>query len=582
MMRTAIFVCLAAIIVSLTIAANPRPVLFINGHILTMDVDSPRADSMLIAGGKIVAVGSETLINNDLPAFTKTIDLQGRTLLPGFVDAHSHFPSSGLTRAGLDLTPPPVGNVSTLQLLLDEVSKEAKTLSPGDWIVGFNYDDASLDIERHPTRYELDAVSPDNPVYLWHRSGHMGVANSKALQALGHQLVSFSKSTEADEPQRDARGQLTGLLQEGAAPRLSFLLRKMKWSRLVQSMLAAKDEYLAAGVTTVQNGFADIPSMRLLRWAQRLGFIPQRVVVWPAHDKLAAKIELPIEDSKSDSISDSMSSLASSLGWPESSHDFSISALKLVVDGSPQGRTAWLSQPYLNFSSGSELNTRENYHGHPAMPVSEFKRWVNRYHRAGFQLAIHGNGDAAIDLIISTLREAQTTFYRDDARHILVHGQIVRQEQLSDLADLGVSVTFFPSHTFYWGDWYRASVLGDERAEKISPLASAESVGLRYSLHSDAPVTPIAPLAILWSATTRETLSGFKLGPEYRINRDQALRSLTIDAAWQNHLEHDRGSLEPGKLSDFIVLSGDPLKHPDVRDLSIEEVWIGGRKRYEK
>ena len=578
MMRAAIFLSLVAITVWMTLASNPRPVLFVNGHILTLDAESLVADSILISDGKVEAIGPEALISKDLPIFTRTIDLDGRTVLPGFVDAHSHFPSSGLTQAGLDLTPPPVGNVSTLQLLLDKVSKEANSLSKGDWIIGFNYDDASLDIARHPTREELDAVSPGNPVYLWHRSGHMGVANTLALEALGHHSVVFSQIVEADQPDRDERGQLTGLLQEGAAPRLSYLLKKMQVTRLLKAMLYAKDEYLSAGVTTVQNGFADIPSMRMLRWAQRLGVLPQRVVVWPAHDKLASEISLPAVSA----LAETENTLAGALGWPDSNNKFSIAALKLIVDGSPQGRTAWLTQPYLKLPGNATLQTDEHYHGHPAMPVAEFKHWVNRYHRAGFQLAIHGNGDAAIDLIIATLREAQSAYYREDARHMLVHGQVIRQDQLSALAELGVSVTFFPSHTFYWGDWYRSSVLGDGRARQITPLAAADAFGLQYSLHSDAPVTPISPLDILWSATNRETLSGFKLGPEYNISRERALRALTIDAAWQNHLEHDRGSLEPGKLADLIVLSGDPLTHPDVRQLQVEQVWIGGKRHYSK
>lgn len=567
---------LAATLVLLTIAANHRPVLFTNGHILTMDTDSAQADSMLVSNQKLVRVGPRAQVIRDLPAFTKTVDLQGRTVLPGFVDAHSHFPSSGLTRAGLDLTPPPVGNVSTLQILLNSVSKETKSLSRGDWVVGFNYDDASLDVARHPTRDELDSVSPDNPVYIWHRSGHMGVANSLALKALGHQSIAFAQSTDAGQPDRDGNGRLTGLLQEGAAPRLSFLLRKMQWSRLVKALLSARDEYLQAGVTTVQNGFADIPSMRLLKWSQRLGVIPQRVVVWPAHDKLGEAIEVP----KENSTEQADSSLAGALGWPENTDEFAIAAVKLIVDGSPQGRTAWLSKPYLTSPGNVSSGNGARYHGHTAMPVPEFKEWVHRYHQAGFQLAIHGNGDAAIDLIISTLRQAQEKFYRRDARHLLVHGQIIREDQLSALAELDVGVSFFPSHTYFWGDWYRSVVLGDERALQISPLATAESLGLRFSLHSDAPVTPISPIDILWSATTRETLSGFKLGPEYRISREQALRALTIDAAWQSHLDDDRGSLEAGKLADFIVLSSNPLTHPDVRNIQIEEVWIGGKKRY--
>lgn len=577
MMRTALFLSLAAIIILVAMATNARSVLFVNGRILTMNAKFEQFDALLISGRKITAVGPEALINNNLSPFTKIVDLRGKTVLPGFIDAHSHFPSSGLTHAGLNLTPPPVGKVSTLRLLLDTVKEEVNSVSRGDWVVGFNYDDASLDIARHPTRDELDSVSPENPVYLWHRSGHMGVANSLALKALGHEALTFSEKPEIDGPDRDAAGRLTGLLQEGAAPRLSFLLRKMQWSRLIGSLLAARDEYLAAGVTTVQNGFADLPSMRLLKWSQRLGVLPQRVVVWPAHDKLAGVMDPPSDVAESSNVSDR---LPQALGWPENSDRFSISALKLIVDGSPQGRTAWLTQPYLPKATNGVAAADEHYHGHPSMPAQEFKEWVNRYQKAGFQLAIHGNGDAAIDLIISTLEAAQAKYPTEDVRHILVHGQIIRADQLSALAEMGVSVTFFPSHTYFWGDWYRTSVLGSERAQHISPLAAAELMGVRYSLHSDAPVTPISPLDIVWSSTTRTTLSGVQLGPQYRISREQALRSLTIDAAWQNHLEYEVGSLETGKFADFIILSGDPLTEPDARTINVEEVWIDGKRRY--
>lgn len=573
---------LVAAIVIMVIAANPRSVLFINGHVLTMDADFPVADALLVSGQTIVEVGQEADVRENLPKFTRVIDLQGQSVLPGFVDAHSHFPSAGLTQTGLDLTPPPAGNVSTLQHLQNRVLEAANSSSMGDWIIGFNYDDASLDIARHPTREELDEVAPENPVYLWHRSGHMGVANSLALEILGHEdtstfIVNHSAHPgHSDHPDRTVSGRLTGLLQEGAAPPMSFLLRQVPPGRLFKALLAARDEYLVAGVTTAQNGFADFPSMRLLRWSQRLGLIPQRVVVWPAHDKLADRLVFEASPAGHASAG---AALASALGWGGNTADFSISALKLVADGSPQGRTAWLSEPYLTAPAGID---GAEYRGHPAMPAADFKALVSSYHRAGFQLAMHGNGDAAIDLIIQAVAEAQAEFTRTDARHIVVHAQVVRAEQLEALAELDISVTFFPAHTYYWGDWYRSSILGEARARQISPLATADAKGIRYSLHSDAPVTPISPLDIMWSATTRTTLSGFELGPEYRISRERALRALTIDAAWQNHLDHDRGSLEPGKLADFIVLSGDPLIEPDVRDIRINQVWVGGKRRYPK
>jgi predicted amidohydrolase YtcJ len=569
MIRITFFLILGVVLLFLTQLPNIRPILLVNAHILTMDAESSVADALLLKRGRIVAVGTEASISDILPLFTRILDMQGQTVMPGFVDAHSHFPTAGLTEAGVDMMPPPIGNVATLHILLKKVSNAAITLPANDWIVGFNYDDSSLDVGRHPTKDELDRVAPNHPVYLWHRSGHMGVANSLALQALGFKEKTLIQveAHVVDLPDRDDRGELTGLLQGGAAPQMSFLLRQLSITRLFKSLLSARDQYLSAGITTAQNGFADIPSMWMLRLSQRLGLIPQRLVIWPAHDKVEDRLDI-----KSVSpLQSSSERLATAINWGSDPSRFAITAIKLVADGSPQGRTAWLTEPYLNNLVESD------YRGGPSLPDLEFKSLVKRYHDAGFQLAMHGNGDAAIDLIIAAVAEAQALNYRNDPRHLLVHGQLIRADQLAQLAELQISATFFPSHVYYWGDWYLHNLLGEKRASMISPLALAEKAGVRFSIHSDAPVTPISPMQVLWSATTRETLSGVSLGPELVIDRERALRAVTIDAAWQSRLDHDRGSLESGKLADFVVLSGDPLTYPDVRNIDIEQVWIDGK-----
>ena len=572
MKRTSFFLVLGFASLILVLHANVRPTLLFNAHILTLDPESSVADAMLLRGGNIVKVGTKEQILSNLPRFTRSLDMQGKTIVPGFIDAHSHFPSAGLTEAGVDMTPPPLGNVATLQILLNKVSEATGQLSMGEWIVGFNYDDSSMDVLRHPTRTELDQVAPNHPVYLWHRSGHMGVANSLALDALGFkdEVITQPNINSANPPDRDESDRLTGLLQEGAAPRMSFLLRQLALTRLYSSLLSARDQYLSAGITTAQNGFADNPSMWLLRWSQRLGIIPQRLVIWPAHDKVEKRLKLE----SSQPLLGPTEQLSAAIGWNSDPSIFAITAIKLVADGSPQGRTAWLTEPYMNDLANSE------YRGAPTVSEQTFKSLVRGYHDAGFQLAMHGNGDAAIDLIIAAVAAAQAKNPREDARHLLVHGQLIRSDQLTQLADLGISATFFPSHVYYWGDWYRQVLLGAKRAKAISPLALAEQAGVRFSIHSDSPVTPISPMQVMWSATTRETLSGKSLGQELSISRERALRAMTIDAAWQSRLEHDRGSLEAGKFADFVVLSEDPLTYPDLRYIRIEQVWIDGQVEF--
>ena len=254
-----------------------------------------------------------------------------------------------------------------------------------------------------------------------------------------------------------------------------------------------------------------------------------------------------------------------------------VGAVKLFADGSPQGLTAHLSEPY-DASSGAP----PGHVGHAALTVEALHERIAFHHAAGHQLAIHGNGDAAIEAIIEGVAAAQRAHPRDDPRHVLVHAQTIRRDQLARLAALGITPSFFVAHTWYWGDWHRLRGLGAARAATISPTGWARDLGVRYTLHADAPVTPMAPMQLLWSATERRTAGGHLLGPDQRVSRLEALRALTVDAAWQARLEDSLGSLEPGKLADLALLSGDPLTVPDVRELEVLGTWIGGVERYRR
>lgn len=590
MKRTILLLFLSASILLAALTYRARPVLIENAHILTMDPANTVTDTLLLQGSKVIAVGKnpaysceflKTLVNSECfrhwkraPFGIRRLNLEGRTVLPGFVDAHSHFPSSGLISTGLNLSPADGPVTDTVNDLLEKVAAAAEHQPVSQWILGFNYDDALLVDKRHPTRLELDKAAPEHAVYLWHRSGHMGVANTRALRELNLNLLVGENRQDAVSGGfvgRDDIGLLNGLLQEKAAPGLRRLIEEIPVWKLPGVLLSAGNEYLEAGVTTAQNGFADVTITRLLRWAQRLGLIKQRLVVWPAHDKLARVPSVAVSKGSA-----SHGATNRVIGWPEyDREDLAISAMKLIADGSPQGRTAWMSQPYLPFEGGAD-----NYQGIQTLTERKLHELIIRYHRSGLQMAIHGNGDAAIDAIIRGLQKAVLLAPREDARHIIVHAQTIRQEQISALVKLGASASFFPAHTYHWGDWYRHTVFGEKRAAAISPLSSAQRLGLRYSMHSDAPVTAMLPMQIVWSATERLTRSGYRLGATELIGRNQALRALTIDAAWQNFLDDDRGSLEKGKLADFIVLSDNPLTADDVRDISVEQVWIGGNLVY--
>jgi predicted amidohydrolase YtcJ len=252
--------------------------------------------------------------------------------------------------------------------------------------------------------------------------------------------------------------------------------------------------------------------------------------------------------------------------------------IKIVHDGSIQGgETGYLTEPYYTTPNGDK-----DYKGYPHESREELTALVKKINRAGYQIAIHANGDAAIDDVISAYAAAQKDFPRTDTRFRIEHSQNTRADQLDSMKTMGISPSFFVSHTYYWGDAHRDVLLGPVRGAKISPLNSAEKLGIRFSIHLDTPVTPMDPLQAAWSAVNRVTRSGKVLGPEERITPLQALRAITIDAAWQEHDEKIKGSIEAGKFADFVVLAQNPLTIDPmkIRDIPILETIVGGKSVY--
>lgn len=526
---------------------------FINGQIITMDTESRVVQAILVENGRITELGTTRAISDKFTPSVQVIDLQGRTIVPGFVDAHSHFPASGIRAVSVDLSPPPTGTTDSLENLLYQIAQAVQNQRSKGWLLGFNYDNTVLGEGKHPTRLQLDAVASDHPVYLWHNSGHMGVANSKALARLS--IDENSKAPEGGVIGIDHQtGLLNGLLQETAAPPLATIVRKFSAARQLRILTSARDDYLSQGVTTVQNGYAGLNMARILWFAKKVGLIPQRVIVWPAHGK---------------------NDNAGKARNTQSEFNFKHGAIKILVDGSPQGMTAFLSEPYFN-----ARDKPADYRGFALIDQQALTELVTQFHSNGYQLALHGNGDAAIDYIIKAVEVAQAKHLRPDARHIIVHAQTIRQDQIAQLNALSLTPSFFTSHTFYWGDWHRTESLGPSRAANISPAQWASESEVRYSLHSDAPVTPMRPMQILWSAMNRVSSSGFELGPHQRIDIDAALRAITIDAAWQNHVDNEVGSLEVGKLADMVVLSQNPYTAADVRNIEVLNTYISGVEHY--
>ena len=533
--------------------------IFINGTILTMDPAGSTAEALAVSGGRIEAVGSTTQIRARADDKTQVTDLQGKTVLPGFIEAHGHFPWSGFNAIGVNLNSPPIGTVTCVSDVIAALKQKASEREKGKWVIGFGYDDTNLAEKRFVTRNELDEISKDHPIFVAHISGHVGMANSLALEAA--KIDANTPDPQGGVICRDpGTGQPTGVLEEKASNEVFLLAVNFSIEENLAILKWAVNDYARHGVTTVQSGYTDEKMFNGLALGAQAGQIPLRVIIWPAVE-LAEKIiekkfEIPTHDP----------------GF------FQVGAAKIIGDGSIQAYTAYLSQPYHTPFKGDS-----DHRGYPVTEQKLMVELVKKFHRAGMQIAIHGNGDATIDDIIYAVDQAQREHPREDHRHILVHCQTVRDDQLDAIKRLGITPSFFPAHAYYWGDRHTRIFLGPERASRMNPAQTALAKGIRFTIHLDTPITPINPLLLVWSAVNRLSTGGNVIGADERISAFQALRATTIDAAWQVFQEDNRGSVEVGKYADLVVLSDNPLNRPQtIKDIEVLETVVGGKTIYQK
>jgi predicted amidohydrolase YtcJ len=509
---------------------------FSGGPIITLDADDRVVEALAIEDGRIVAAGSLESVMALADDGTRRIDLAGAALLPGFFDSHSHANFIGLQALSANMLPPPDGDgadIAALQSMLREyMDTEPLLQRETGWVIGFGYDDSQLAEGRHPTRHDLDAVSADVPILLIHQSGHLGVANSAGLQLAG--VGPETADPDGGAFRREADGATpNGVAEEYAFFRLIFAALANATAETQDRMLIAGTEMMARfGYTTAQEGRADPQSMATMARVAARGDLAIDLVAYP--DILTIDTTDP------------------SLTYRD---HYRIGGVKLTIDGSPQGKTAWLASPY----HVPPLGQGPDYAGYAAIDAATTRASVLRAFENGWQILVHANGDAAIDAFIDAVRGARQAYPEVDNRPVLIHGQTLRADQVEELDELGIFPSLFPMHTFYWGDWHRDSVLGPARAENISPTGWVRERGMMFGSHHDAPVALPDSMRVLSATVTRRTRSGDILGPLQRVDVPTALRSMTIWPAWQHFEEDRKGTLEPGKLADLVVLSHNPL-----------------------
>ena len=527
--------------------------LYLGGDILTMEGDQPLyVEALVQQDGRIAYLGPKA---DALAKYPKAIvvDLQGRTLLPGFIDAHGHLFNAGVQALSANLLPPPDGEGTDIDALVrittDWWKANELAVQKGGWILGFGYDDAQLNERRHPTAKDLDRISTELPVILLHQSGHLAAMNSVGLQRAG-----YTKDTP-DPPGgviRRVAGtrEPDGVLEETAMFLPLFnVLGKVDSAgneAIVRAGLAA---YTSFGFTTAQEGraSADICNT-FMRMAQR-GDLPLDVDAYPDIQMAGAYLhERGVQR--------------------EYMGRFRIAGAKLSLDGSPQGKTAWLTEPYLKPPPGAG----KDYTGYPAIPQEDkVLALVDSAFKHNWPLITHCNGDAAADQYIRAVSRAANAYGNTDRRTVMIHAQTVREDQLDSMQVLGIIPSFFSMHTFYWGDWHREETLGPERAYRISPTGSTLQRGMRFTQHHDAPVAKPDAIRILWCTVNRVSRSGEVIGPDQRVSPFIALKALTEWAAWQGFTEDRKGTLSVGKNADLVVLDKNPLK---VQPMAIQDIVV--------
>jgi predicted amidohydrolase YtcJ len=538
--------------------AAPADRILRGGTIVTVNPAQPAAEAVAIAGGRIVAVGSEAEVLKHKGEATVVTDLGGRTLVPGFVDGHSHFYSLVDVQTQALCASPPAGPCRSVADVIAALKRvqERRTLGPGKFVIGFGYDPDLLAEKRPPTRQELDAAFPDNPVMIVHVSGHGAMLNSKALAAYG---ITAATPTPAGgvigrEP---GSNEPDGLLFETAFLPIFSKVPGPGDDEAVEMLKAGQEFYLQAGITTAQEGATMKHQLDLLRILADRGDLKLDLVALPFITELDAVFggKPPANE-------------------PEYRNRLRIGGVKIVADGSPQGRTAAFTTPYLTDGPAGQKGWR----GELSFPQAMLNEMVKKVYDGGATLFVHCNGDAAIDALLEAHRFASGDDPTTPRGTVGVHSQFIRRDQLEKYRAWRITPSFFTLHCFYFGDTHVAN-RGRAQADFISPMKSARALGIRPANHTDFNVSPLDQVFTIHTAVNRISRSGQTIGADERITPLEALEAITIDGARMYGEERNKGSIEPGKLADLVVLSANPLTVPPatIETIRVEETIKDGQ-----
>ena len=518
--------------------------LYWNGTIHTMG-PAGTVEAVLAEDGVVRYAGP--LAEVEHLAGLERIDLQGRTMLPAFLDPHSHFTAAANSFLQADLSE--CANFREVEETIRTFLRD-RQIPPGAWVTAQGYDQNALEEKAHPTLALLDRAAPENPLLVQHKSGHMGVVNTQGLKRLG---ITLQTSSPEGGVIGVKDGCLTGYLEENA---FIFYQKKVPMadlSTMLEAYRKAQQLYLSHGITTVQEGLL-APQMVPLYKALLSSDLLQVDLVGYAEEATAKEVEAAFPDH-----------------IRRYKNHFKLGGYKIFLDGSPQGRTAWMRRPY---------EGETDYHGYPTLTDEQVTAALRHAAKNGMQLLAHCNGDAAAEQLLrcaALLRSVGTDLR--PLRPVLIHGQLLGGDQLDAVKELGFAVSFFPAHVYHWGDVHLQN-FGWDRGSRISPAASALKKGVPFTFHQDTPVLPPDMLETIWCAVVRRTKNGAALAEA--LSPVDALAAVTRTAAWQYFEEEKKGTIAPGKAADFVLLSRDPMAVPPeaLREIQVAGTIKAGRLLY--
>lgn len=536
--------------------------IYLGGTIITMNDEKPVVEALAVRDGVILGAGTRAEIEAlHMGPGTKVIDLGGRTLLPSFIDAHSHYINSLSVAAQAQVYAPPSGTAKDVDSIIAAIkafADERKT-PKGELIVAYGYDDTVMPNGRLLNRDDLDAAFPDNPVRVDHVSMHGTVMNSLALKKYGYSAATVTPPGGVIV-RKEGTNEPYGLIMETAFLPVLAVAETMTPEQEIAATKAGQMLYARAGITTAHEGATHLPQFQTMKRAADAGANIIDVIAYPFVTDAEKILEAyPLEN------------------WGRYDRRFKVGGIKITIDGSPQGRTAAFSTPYLTGGPGGETDWK----GELTFPQDVINAAVKRVYDMGVPLNLHAGGDAAIDSFIKAHEFAAAGDLTKDRMVTLIHAHFTRKDQIPKYIAYKIRPSYYTLHTYYFAEAHVAN-RGRAQASYISPMRDSIDAGLHPTNHTDFVVAPLDQMFMLWSAVNRISRGGEEIGPDQRITPLEGLKAMTIWAAEQYGEQGIKGSLEPGKLADLVILDQNPLTIAPlaIKDIKVVETIKDGQTIY--